>query len=39
MFRHHFFGAGQTTRWPNFIAGTLIIIFGLYALTAVFRLF
>ena len=39
MFRHHFFGGGQTTRWPNFIAGTLIIIFGLYALTAVFRLF
>jgi len=39
MFRHHFFGPGQTTRWPNFIAGTLIIIFGLYALTAVFRLF
>jgi len=39
MFRHHFFGGGQTTRWPNFIAGTLIIVFGLYALTAVFRLF
>src|SRR5262245_56118517 len=39
MFRHHFFGGGQTTRWPNFIAGTLIIIFGLYALTAVPRLF
>jgi threonine/homoserine/homoserine lactone efflux protein len=39
MFRHHFFGPGQTTRWPNFIAGTLIIIFGLYALTALFRLF
>lgn len=39
MFRHHFFGAGQTTRWPNFISGSLIIAFGLYALTAVFRLF
>jgi threonine/homoserine/homoserine lactone efflux protein len=39
MFRHHFFGAGQTTRWPNFIAGSLIIVFGLYALSAVFRLF
>jgi len=39
MFRHHFFGAGQTTRWPSFISGTLIILFGLYALTAVFRLF
>lgn len=39
MFRHHFFGGGQTTRWPSFIAGTLIIGFGLYALTAVFRLF
>ena len=39
MFRHHFFGGGQTTRWPNFISGSLIIAFGLYALTAVFRLF
>jgi len=39
MFRHHFFGGGQTTRWPNFIAGALIIVFGLYALTSVFRLF
>jgi threonine/homoserine/homoserine lactone efflux protein len=39
MFRHHFFGPGTTTRWPNFIAGTLIIAFGLYAVTAAFNLF
>lgn len=39
MFRHHFFGGGQTTRWPNFISGSLIILCAVYALTAVFRLF
>ncbi|HTO85841.1 MAG TPA: LysE family transporter [Methylomirabilota bacterium] len=33
LFRHHI--RGQPMRWPNLIAGTLIIFFGLYALTAV----
>jgi threonine/homoserine/homoserine lactone efflux protein len=35
MFRHHFFGAGQTTRWPNFMAGVFIIACGIYALSAI----
>jgi threonine/homoserine/homoserine lactone efflux protein len=33
LFRHHI--RGQPMRWPNLIAGTLIIAFGVYALTAV----
>jgi len=33
MFRHHF--RGQPMRWPNIIAGALILGFGAYALTAV----
>jgi len=32
-FRHHI--RGQTMRWPNLIAGTLIIAFGVYAVTAI----
>jgi threonine/homoserine/homoserine lactone efflux protein len=32
LFRHHI--RGQPMRWPNLIAGTLIIAFGVYALTA-----
>jgi threonine/homoserine/homoserine lactone efflux protein len=33
LFRHHF--RGQPMRWPNIIAGSLIIGFGGYALTAI----
>ena len=33
LFRHHF--RGQPMRWPNLIAGTLILGFGGYALTAI----
>jgi len=33
LFRHHI--RGQPMRWPNLIAGMLIIAFGIYALTAV----
>ena len=33
LFRHHF--RGQPMRWPNIIAGALILGFGGYALTAI----
>ncbi|MGE0117152.1 MAG: LysE family translocator [Dongiaceae bacterium] len=33
LFRHHI--RGQPMRWPNLIAGSLIIGFGVYALTAI----
>ena len=33
LFRHHI--RGQPMRWPNLVAGSLIIGFGIYALTAV----
>ncbi len=33
LFRHHI--RGQPMRWPNLIAGSLIIGFGIYALTAI----
>ena len=33
LFRHHF--GGQPMRWPNIIAGALILGFGGYALTAI----
>jgi threonine/homoserine/homoserine lactone efflux protein len=36
LFRHHI--RGQPMRWPNVIAGALIIGFGVYALTAITRL-
>jgi len=37
LFSHHF--RGQPMRWPNLIAGVLIIGFGLYAVTAIVNLF
>jgi uncharacterized membrane protein YedE/YeeE len=37
LFRHHI--RGQPMRWPNIIAGSLIIGFGIYALTAIRKFF
>jgi threonine/homoserine/homoserine lactone efflux protein len=37
LFRHHI--RGQPMRWPNLIAGSLIIGFGLYAVTAIRKFF